>query len=76
MTGTTTQPTAAPPAELLDARSAAALLSVSPRHLYRMADSGRCPPPIRLGNCVRWHRGELLQWLADGCPPVDRRAGR
>lgn len=71
---TATRPAVAP--ALLDARAAAALLAVSPRHLYRLADAGRCPAPVRLGAAVRWRQAELLDWLAAGCPAIDRRASR
>lgn len=58
-----------PPAvELLDALAAAALLGISTRHLYRMSDSGDCPPPRRLGRSVRWSRSELLAWIDAGTP--------
>ena len=59
------------PAELLDVKAVAALLGgCSVRHCYRLADAGRMPRPIKLGALVRWRRGELLDWLAAGCPPV------
>lgn len=78
MTTATLAPANLPAAEplLLDARAAAALLAVSPRHLYRLADGGRCPLPVRLGAAVRWRRADLLAWLDAGCPVIDRRAGR
>jgi predicted DNA-binding transcriptional regulator AlpA len=65
---------AEPPA-LLDVRAVARLLDCSPRHVYRMSDSGRMPRPIKLGASIRWRRLELSRWIDDGCPPV-RRAGR
>ena len=57
-------------AELLDVRAVAALLGCSARHIYRLADAGRMPRPVKLGQLVRWRRGELEQWVADGCRPV------
>jgi len=58
-------------AELLSVRDVAALLGrCSTRHLYRMADVGRMPRPIKLGGLVRWRRAELMDWLDNGCPPV------
>jgi len=60
-----------PPAEevrLLDVNAVARFLSCSPRHVYRLADSGRMPRPQKLGALVRWDRSELEKWLADGCP--------
>lgn len=59
-----------PPAELLDVRSVATLLNASPRHVYRLADSGRMPPPVRLGALVRWPRRDLERWIGEGCPAV------
>ncbi len=58
------------PVELLDVRAVASLLDCSPRHVYRLADAGRMPRPVKLGQLVRWRRGELMQWIDDGCPAV------
>ena len=35
---------------------------------YRLADSGRIPPPVRIGGLVRWPRAALEQWIKEGCP--------
>jgi excisionase family DNA binding protein len=72
LTATAPEPTAV---QLLDVRAVAALLDCSARHVYRLADAGRMPPPVRLGALVRWRRGDLDAWLADGCKPC-RTAGR
>jgi excisionase family DNA binding protein len=70
-------PADTPAAALLDVRAVAALLQCSPRHVYRLADTGRMPAPVRLGALVRWRRAELTDWLAAGCPVVaERRAGQ
>ena len=59
-------------AELLDVRSVAALLGdCSTRHVYRLADAGRMPRPLRLGTLVRWRRVEVLNWIERGCQPVE-----
>ncbi len=61
----------APTAPLLDVRAVARLLGCSPRHVYRLADSGRMPPPLRIGVLVRWRLngpGGLCGWLDSGCP--------
>ena len=58
---------------LIDVRAVAKLLSCSTRHVYRLADGGRMPPPVRLGALVRWKvhgPGGLLEWLVGGCRPV------
>lgn len=59
-------------AVLMDVRIVAAMLDCSPRHVYRLADAGRLPPPVRLGALVRWPRHAIDKWLADGCPSVSR----
>jgi excisionase family DNA binding protein len=63
-------------AELLDVRAVAAVLQCSPRHVYRLADAGKMPAPIRLGALVRWRRTELTDWIAAGCPAAEGRADR
>lgn len=58
-------------AELLDVKAVAALLGgCSPRHVFRLADAGRMPRPVRLGALVRWQRAALTAWLQGGCEPV------
>ena len=58
---------------LLDVDAVASMLDVSSRHVYRMADAGRMPAPVRLGGSVRWDRNALQKWLDDGCPPIVNR---
>jgi excisionase family DNA binding protein len=60
---------------LLDVRAVARELDCSTRHVYRLADNGRMPPPVRLGALVRWPRLTLEEWIANGCKPI-RQAGR
>jgi predicted DNA-binding transcriptional regulator AlpA len=60
---------------LLDARAVARMLGCSWRHVYRLSDGGRMPPPIKLGALVRWDYDTLARWIANRCPPV-RQAGR
>ena len=65
--------TAAPaesPAVLLDVQAVAAMLGCSTRHVYRLADGGRNPRPVKLGALVRWNRALIEQWIAAGCQPV------
>jgi excisionase family DNA binding protein len=62
-------------AALLDVEQVAELLNCSARHVYRLADAGHMPPPVRLGTLVRWRRQDLDAWLAGGCRPV-RTPGR
>ena len=59
-----------PPVELLDVRAVARLLNCSPRHVYRLADAGKMPAPLRLNALVRWNRAAILAWISEGCPAV------
>ena len=53
---------------MLTATGVAKMLVCSPRSIYRLADAGRIPPPVRIGGLVRWPRAALEQWIAEGCP--------
>ncbi len=57
-------------AVMLTADGLAKLLDCSPRSVRRLADKGSIPPPVKIGGMVRWPRGTIEQWLADGCPAV------
>lgn len=63
-------------AKLLDVQAVAGLLGISPRTVYRLSDAGRMPGPVKLGSLVRWNRAAIDEWIAAGCPRVERRAGR
>jgi excisionase family DNA binding protein len=60
-------------AALLDVQAVAALLSCSTRHVYRLCDAGKMPPPVKLGALVRWPRRVVEQWLLDGCQPIRKK---
>ena len=64
------------PSVLLSVKAVAAMLGCSWRHVYRLADAGRMPRPVKLGALVRWSRAELDQWVADGCPSCRKVARR
>jgi excisionase family DNA binding protein len=80
MTAVLSPPTVAP-AALLDVGAVADLLGCSARHVYRLADRGAMPRPVRLGSLIRWRRSTgnpmtgLEDWLQAGCPSCrgDRR---
>ena len=56
-------------AELLDVKTVAELLGgCSTRHVYRLADAGRMPKPVKLGSLIRFRRAELQAWIDAGCP--------
>lgn len=61
------------PARLLDVDQVAELLSVSSRQVYRLADGGRMPRPLKLGGCCRWDRAAIEVWITAGCPKDQER---
>jgi excisionase family DNA binding protein len=67
LTGTVTQPRGVDLRALLDVNDVARLLHCSPRHVYRMADGGLLPAPVKLGALVRWRHQDIDTWLAGGC---------
>jgi excisionase family DNA binding protein len=60
-------------AAMLTVEDVAEALSCSTRTVYRLADAGRMPGPVKLGALVRWPRQAVEQWIADGCPRCERR---
>ena len=75
VTPSTIPPESATPPALLDVRGVAQMLGCSARHIYRLADAGRMPPPLKLGALVRWRRQTVEDWISGGCKPI-RQAGR
>lgn len=59
---------------LIDVKGVAEILSCSTRSVWRMADGGRCPNPVRPGGggMVRWRKADIEAWVAAGCPDVRR----
>ena len=67
----------APLPQMIDVNEFATMLVCSVKHVRRMADSGKCPAPIRLGALQRWSRKVVDDWIAAGCPPIRQvRLGR
>jgi excisionase family DNA binding protein len=56
--------------ELIDVETFGELLNVSTRHVRRLVDAGKCPPPVRLGRATRWSRRVVEQWILEGCPKI------
>jgi predicted DNA-binding transcriptional regulator AlpA len=55
---------------LIGVRVVAQLYSCSERHVWRAADAGLIPPPLRVGRIVRWRIGTIRDHIRDGCPPI------
>lgn len=54
--------------KLLHVGQVAELLGCSARHVYRLADAGRMPAPVRVGALIRWPLTAIETWVEDGCP--------
>jgi predicted DNA-binding transcriptional regulator AlpA len=57
--------------EALDAKSAAAFLTISVSKLHELNARGLLPAPVQIGDSdrlPRWSRGELLVWFRSGGP--------
>ena len=50
--------------QMLTPDEAAELLNVSRRQVYRLVQN-RVIPHVRLGGCIRFERGVLVQWVKD-----------
>lgn len=57
-------------AALLDVTALAELLQCSVRSVYRLADAGRMPAPLKIGRLNRWLLADIVDWLNRGCPAV------
>ncbi len=76
----TTHQAVTSPSDLLTAEEVAALLRVSPGWVYEHSRRDRIPH-VRLGRYVRFRRGALEDWLAEGealsmIPPRQRAADK
>lgn len=54
----------------LNVKQVAAMLGVSERHVYRMADGGLMPRPVKLGGLNRWSRKQIEDWFEAGARPI------
>lgn len=71
MDASSASPAQSEPAALVDVNYVGHVyLGCSSRHVYRMADAGKMPAPLKIGALVRWRRAEIEKWIADGCKPV------
>ncbi len=61
-------PTTSTSAKLIDVQAVADLLDCSPRHIYRLTDTGRMPGPVKLGTLARWPQRAIEEWIGNGCP--------
>lgn len=55
---------------LLRAPDAAAWLSIGRSAFYKAVKSGIIPAPVTVEKINLWRTGELIDWIAAGCPPA------
>jgi len=60
--------TGSPQGGMLNVDDVAKMLRCSTRTVYRLADAGRMPRPVKLRALIRWPRDQVESWIADGCP--------
>lgn len=72
LTGTPPQPdnreqaaNSAIESEMLTVKDVAAMLSIGVRSVWRKAQDGRLPPPIKMTGSTRWPKTSLQDWIAD-----------
>ena len=54
---------------LLSPADVADWIGCSKRHVFRLVETGRIPPPLHIGpQIVRWSADVIERWLVDGCP--------
>lgn len=65
--------------ELVTTKQAAAIAGVGERTWWRWTRSGLAPAPVKIGigprPAVRFKRSEILEWIRNGCEPVDGNGG-
>lgn len=59
-----------PPGEpaMLTQPDVARMLQVTDRHIANLRRRNLIPPPVKLGESVRWPRRVILEWIDAGCP--------
>ena len=56
---------------MLKVEDVATMLAISTRQVFRLADCGKMPRPLKLGGAVRWRIGDVQTWIDKGCPNCD-----
>jgi len=51
------------PQLLLRDRDVAATLKISVRYVWQLVTNGQLPKPVRLGNCTRWRRSDIDEFV-------------
>ena len=52
---------------LIDVKAVAAMLGCSWRTVYRLADKGKLPRPLKLGRLTRWRKDLIVAYILNDC---------
>ncbi|EMI58131.1 helix-turn-helix transcriptional regulator [Rhodopirellula sallentina] len=55
-------------ARYMTAKQVGKRFACSERTIYRWADTGKMPPPVKIGGAVRFKIEAIDEWEADGFP--------
>jgi predicted DNA-binding transcriptional regulator AlpA len=62
--------------ELLTAADVARMLAIGERSVWRKAQDGRLPPPIKVGGSTRWAKTSIRDWIEHLANTADNRLPR
>ncbi len=52
---------------LIDVKAVGAMLGCSWRTVYRLADAGKLPRPVKVGRLTRWRKDLIEAFILNGC---------
>jgi len=61
---------------LIDVGELAKMMSLSPRTVWRLANCGKLPAPLKIGGSRRWKRQSIIDFIEGGCKPEATKGGR
>ncbi len=59
--------------ELLKDKEVAAMLGIGVRSVWRKAQDGRLPPPVKVGGSTRWVKSTMCDWIVEQEEMAERR---
>jgi predicted DNA-binding transcriptional regulator AlpA len=59
--------------EMLTATEVAAMLAIGVRSVWRKAQDGRLPPPIKMTGSTRWAKSTLQDWIAEQATAANKK---
>ncbi len=59
---------------LIDVKAVGAMLGCSWRTVYRLADAGKLPRPVKVGRLTRWRKDLIEAFILNGCTMTGSKA--